>query len=115
MNKQPPTGSIAPKGYVVFDLTITDPDSHEQYRLSRRSTTTRAWGGRVLTGEPAPEASSKKLEGSWPAKRLVINEFPTVAIARSWFRSPEYQPAAAHRQASSTGRVLLVEGWNKPW
>ncbi len=49
------------------------------------------------------------------AKRLVITEFPTVDIARAWYHSDLYQAAARKRQATSTGRVLLVGGWDRPW
>lgn len=105
---------IVPKGYVVFDLEITDPQGYEQYRLEGQATT-RLWGGRVLSGEPAPRGVVEPLEGEWDTKRLVINEFPTVEIARGWFRSERYQAAARHRQATADGRVLLVEGWGQPW
>lgn len=105
---------FVPKGYVVFDLEITGPESYEEYRLDGQATT-RAFGGRVLSGEPAPRGVVEQLEGHWPTKRLVINEFPTVDIARAWFYSEQYQAAARKRRASSTGRVLLVGGWNRPW
>jgi uncharacterized protein (DUF1330 family) len=39
----------------------------------------------------------------------------TTDIARAWFTSETYQAAARKRQASSTGWVLLVGGWDKPW
>jgi uncharacterized protein (DUF1330 family) len=105
---------IVPKAYVVFDLEITDPDAYEAYRVEGQATT-RAFGGRVLTGDPAPRGVVEELEGGWPTKRLVINEFPTIDIARAWFHSEQYQSAARKRQASSAGRVLLVGGWNRAW
>jgi len=51
----------------------------------------------LLEGEPAP-------------KRLVVVEFDSIEQARAWYDSPEYAPALKLRQASSTGRLLLVEG-----
>jgi Domain of unknown function (DUF1330) len=39
---------------------------------------------------------------------------PTVDIARAWYHSDLYQAAARKRQATSTGRVLLVDGWDRP-
>lgn len=103
-----------PKAYVVFDLQITDADAYEAYRHHGQATT-RRWGGRVLTGEPAPRGLVECLEGDWPTRRLVINEFPSPAVARAWYASDEYQHAVRLRQASATGRVLLVGGWNRPW
>jgi len=105
---------IVPKGYVVFDLEIHDPEGYEAYRLHGQAAT-RAWAGRVLSGEPAPRGVVEALEGRWDTKRLVINEFPTVDIARAFFFSEQYREAAKLRQATSAGRVLLVEGWRKPW
>jgi len=109
-----PGDVITPKGYVVFDLYIHDAEGYEAYRLKGQAAT-RAWSGRVLSGEPAPRGVVEALEGAWDTRRLVINEFPTVEIARAWFHSELYQEAAKHRRATSTGRVLLVEGWKKPW
>jgi uncharacterized protein (DUF1330 family) len=107
------SGEFVPKGYVVFDLEITDPEEYEAYRLDGQASV-RKWGGRVLSGEPAPRGVVEELEGPWPTKRLVILEFDSVATARKWYESPEYQAAAGKRQASSTGRVVLVSGWPKP-
>ncbi len=106
--------SAFPKAYVVFDLQITDPEGYEAYRLAGQQTVKR-YGGRVLSGEPAPRGIIEALEGDWDTKRLVIVEFPTIQIARDWYGSEEYQQAAGLRQAASTGRVLLVEGWTKSW
>lgn len=107
-------GAFVPKGYVVFDLEIEDPTGYEAYRLDGQASI-RRFGGRVLSGEPAPRGVVEALEGDWPTRRLVITEFDTVDIARSWYRSDLYQAAARKRQATSTGRVLLVGGWNRPW
>jgi uncharacterized protein (DUF1330 family) len=103
-----------PKGYVVFDLEIENSDGYEAYRLLGQ-TSVRRFGGRVLSGEPAPKGVVETLEGDWHTKRLVINEFPTVDIARAWYHSDLYQEAVLARQATSSGRVLLVGGWPKPW
>ncbi|WP_380163384.1 DUF1330 domain-containing protein [Jannaschia sp. R86511] len=106
--------ALVPRAYVVFDLTVTDPDAYETYRVHGQATV-RRWGGRVLSGEPAPHSVVEVLEGDWPTRRLVIVEFPSLTVAHAWYASPEYRHAAALRQVSATGRVLLVEGWNPPW
>jgi uncharacterized protein (DUF1330 family) len=108
------THAFVPKGYVVFDLEITDHDAYEAYRLDGQASI-RKFKGRVLSGEPAPRGVVETLEGPWDTKRLVICEFPSVQTARDWYHSDLYQAAAKKRQASSFGRVLLVGGWNRPW
>ncbi len=50
------------------------------------------------------------LEGDWLPPRLVILEFDSVALARSWWESEHYAPAKALRQASADTRMILVEG-----
>jgi uncharacterized protein (DUF1330 family) len=107
-------GYPAPRGYVVFDLEIHDPAGYADYRLDGQASV-RRFGGRVLSGDPAPEGVVELLEGEWSTKRLVITEFPTIDIARAWYRSDLYQAAARKRQATSSGRVLLVGGWDRPW
>jgi uncharacterized protein (DUF1330 family) len=107
-------GQLAPKGYVVFDLDIHDAEGYAAYRLDGQASI-RRFGGRVLSGDPAPQGIVESLEGEWLTKRLVITEFPTVDIARAWYHSDLYQAAARKRQATSTGRVLLVGGWDRPW
>lgn len=102
------------RAYVVFDLEITDPDAYAAYRLHGQAST-RRWGGRVLTGEPAPQGLVECLEGDWPTRRLVINEFPSPAVARAWYDSAEYRHATRLRRAAATGRVLLVGGWARAW
>jgi len=107
-------GQLVPSGYVLFDLEIHDADGYAAYRLDGQDSI-RRFGGRVLSGDPAPKGIVESLEGEWLTKRLVITEFPTVDIARAWYHSDLYQAAARKRQATSTGRVILVGGWDRPW
>jgi uncharacterized protein (DUF1330 family) len=109
-----PGARPAPHGYVVFDLEIHDPEGYAAYRLDGQASI-RRFGGRVLSGDPAPEGVVELLEGEWLTRRLVIAEFPTIDIARSWYHSDLYQAAARKRQETSSGRALLVGGWDQPW
>ena len=52
------------------------------------------------------------LEGP-PFEGAVVLEFPSVAEAKDWYNSPDYQAAAKHRKAGSTYRVFLVDGLSK--
>ena len=91
--------------YLIAEVDVTDPVTYEDYRklvevtLKQYKGTYRVRGGSVtlLEGEPAP-------------KRLVVVEFDSIEQARAWYDSEEYAPALKLRQASSTGRLLLVEG-----
>ena len=49
------------------------------------------------------------LEGEWPG-HLVMIEFPDLASARAWYRSPAYQAIVRLRLNNSTGSCILVDG-----
>jgi uncharacterized protein (DUF1330 family) len=92
-------------GYIVLDVAVRDPVAYEQYKQLAGATVA-AYGGRYLVRG----GSAEPLEGSWHPSRLVILEFPSVAQARAWWTSPEYEPARAIRQRCADTEMLLVEG-----
>lgn len=49
------------------------------------------------------------LEGSW-AGDLVIIEFPTMELAKSWYDSAAYKAIRSLRTEHTEGDVLLVQG-----
>ncbi|MGT2472114.1 DUF1330 domain-containing protein [Paraburkholderia terrae] len=46
-----------------------------------------------------------------PVDSSVVLEFPTVEDARAWYKSPEYAPLKAMRQAAATSTTFIVESW----
>ena len=50
------------------------------------------------------------LEGGWQPRRLVILEFPSLAQAQAWYRSPGYAPLLALRKSASKSQLVLTEG-----
>ena len=91
--------------YVIGEIEVTDPAAYEGYRKQVLATIEKH-GGRFLVRGGAVEA----LEGGWSPKRLVVLEFPTMAKAREWYRSPEYAPLITLRQKASRGKLVAVEG-----
>jgi uncharacterized protein (DUF1330 family) len=91
--------------YVIGEIDVTDPAGYDEYRKHVLATIERH-GGRFLVRGGAVEA----LEGGWAPKRLVVLEFPTLAKAREWYRSPEYAPLIKLRQKASRGKLIAVEG-----
>lgn len=91
--------------YVIAHIDVTDPVNYEDYKKMSPSSIAQ-YGGRFLARGPQPEV----LEGDWQPKRLVILEFPSVERAREWWASPEYAPAKALRQSTSTGSLVILEG-----
>jgi uncharacterized protein (DUF1330 family) len=91
--------------YLIADITVTNPDGYAPYRKLALESASK-YGGRYI----ARGGEVQALEGGWNPARIVIIEFPSMAAARSWYDSPEYQEALKIRRANSTGRVILTEG-----
>ena len=74
--------------------------------LERIDATLEPFGGRFI----ARGGRTEVLEGTLPAGRMVIVEFPSVERAKEWWHSPEYSEARAIRQATSDGTLVVIEG-----
>jgi uncharacterized protein (DUF1330 family) len=64
------------------------------------------FGGRYLVRGGAVET----LEGDWRVPRLVVIAFDSMAQAKRFYYSPEYQEILPLRLAAAEGEVVLVEG-----
>ena len=53
--------------------------------------------------------ATEALEGPAPDGTIIL-QFPTMADARAWYNSPEYQAALPYRLNASQYRAFLVEG-----
>ena len=92
--------------YVVVNVDVRDPVRYEDYRKMVPASL-KPYGGRFLVrGGPVHIR-----EGSWTPKRFVILEFPSLEQANAWYDSPEYAPAKALRQATSSADLIVVEGF----
>lgn len=96
-----------PKGYLIAELEITNMAGYEEYRRQVPATIA-AYGGRyvVRAGE------AKLLEGSGRPGRMVVLEFDSLEKAMAWYNSPEYQSILPHRLKNSTGRAIIVAGYD---
>ena len=93
------------KGFVIAEITVTDPAAFERYRQAVPATIA-AHGGRYLVRGGRAET----LEGAGTPGRLVIVEFESAARARQWVESPEYREVTRLRENAAEVRMLLVEG-----
>ena len=99
-----PPAAAGPKGYIVAEVTVTNPSAYEGYRQAVSPIVARHGGVYLVRGGRA-----EMLEGS-AAGRVVVIEFPSVAAARAFYESPEYQAIVGARKANSISRVVLVDG-----
>jgi len=92
-------------GYLIAMIEVIDPKGFEEYR-QKVPATIAAHGGRYL----ARGGQVEVLEGSLPAKRLAIVEFPSMAEAKAWWSSPDYQPLRAIRERTTKSTLVITEG-----
>ena len=92
-------------GYVIADVTVTDPDIYADYRALTPGSIA-AFDGRFLVRGGEHEV----IAGGWAPGRLVLLEFESLARAAAWYDSPAYVEARAIRQRASTGNMVMVEG-----
>jgi uncharacterized protein (DUF1330 family) len=91
--------------YVIVNVKVHNPETYKEYaKLSPISIS--AHGGRFL----ARAGKSEVLEGSAPANRMVVLEFPDYERAREWWNSEMYRMPKALRQSASEASMILVDG-----
>lgn len=96
--------------YIVASVEVTNPDGYQEYSAQVPATLERYGGRFAVRG-----GSLETLEGGdWFTKRLVVLEFPDREAARRWYQSEEYQRILPIRQANSTGKLVLVDGYVPP-
>jgi len=93
-----------PKGYLIGHVTITDPEAYKAYG-ARNDELLPQFGGRFL----ARGGEAETVEGQ-TKDRHVILEFDSLAAAKTFYNSPEYQENMKIRLANSTGDIVIVEG-----
>jgi uncharacterized protein (DUF1330 family) len=91
--------------YVISDVTFKDSTAVETYR-TRAAVSIAQHGGRYLARGGAIEV----VEGSWKPERIIIVEFPDMARARAWYRSPEYAAALEVRDRALSRNLIFVDG-----
>ncbi len=91
--------------YILAQVDVKNPEGYEDYK-TLASAAIKKYGGTYLTRGGAVEA----LEGDGPGRRVVLLEFTDMEAAKAFYHSPEYQEAAAVRQANSEGQFWLLEG-----
>lgn len=95
--------------YVIFDITVKDPEKYEEYKKQTMPTIA-AFGGRFIVRGGQMEV----LEGNWQPNRIVILEFESIAKAKAWLNSPEYSEVKKIRHSTAVSNAIVVEGFAEP-
>ena len=99
--------TASPKGYVIAEITVTDPEAYKQYAAGVPTILSRYGGKYLVRG-----GQTVGVEGAAPGGRIVVIEFDSLAAARSFEESPQYQALAPLRHKAADSRVFLAEGVN---
>lgn len=92
--------------YALIELEITNMDGMTPY-LEAVAATVAAHGGKYLVRAGTTEVAEGAL-GQYPVK--VVLEFPSMAAAKGWYDSAEYQAILPFRTENSKCNFVWAEG-----
>ncbi len=100
-----PEAAAVPKGYVIVEIQVTNPEAYEGYKAAVAPMVAAA-GGRYLVRGGKAEGR----EGAPPAGRIVVLEYPSFEAAKAFLDSPEYGAIVRLRTDNTVSRLMVVEG-----
>ena len=90
---------------LVLDLSVNDFGGFRKYIAEIPAFIAKHSGKYIVQGaQPTP------IEGDWEPERMVIIEFPERDKAEAFLSDPDIQDLFKIRHATTTGRLVLVEG-----
>lgn len=91
--------------YIIVDVKINSLEEYETYKKLTPASLAAYNGKFIVRG-----GQTEILEGEWQPGRVVVLEFPSLAIAKAWWASDEYAVAKAIRQRTAETKMIVVEG-----
>jgi uncharacterized protein (DUF1330 family) len=92
-------------GYLIVRINVTDPKAYEEYKKLAQEAVAKHGGRYLVRG-----GRTETLEGEKETARIVVLEFPSLDQVLKFYRSPEYQKAAAKRKNAATAQFVAAEG-----
>lgn len=93
------------KAYLVLDLAIHDLAGFRPYIAAIPAFIAKHGGQYIVQG-----AEPTVMEGDWKPERVVVIEFPARENARAFLSDPDCQDLFRVRHATTTSKLLLVDG-----
>ena len=97
--------AVASRAYVIAEITVTDPEAYKRYAALVPPIAAKFGGKFLVRG-----GQTVAVEGEPPAGRIVVIEFDSLAAARGFEDSQDYQAIAPLRRQAARSRVFLAEG-----
>jgi uncharacterized protein (DUF1330 family) len=98
-----------PPVYQITMQDVSNPEALVKEFVPIARETIKKHGGKVLGG-----SAPTMLDGSAPAKRVVVNQWPSMEVAKAWYSSAEYQKAREIGNKYAKFTIMLVEGVPAP-
>jgi len=97
--------------YVIFDAaTGGDLEAMKAYR-EKAFDTVIPYGGKTIALTSDIDIRETRRDKPWTPTRLLVIAFPTVAAARAWYESPEYQALLPLRiNARGPDNMVIIDG-----
>lgn len=94
-----------PHAYLVAEVQVADTAAYRPY-IQRTGPIVTQYGGHYI----ARGGKTESIEGTPPAGRIALIEFPNMAALLKFEASPEYGAVKPIRHKAATSRVFAVEG-----
>ena len=92
--------------YIIARISIHDPERYTEYTKRTPSVLNQSGGRFAARGRDVTT-----LEGPQETRRIVVLEFDDADAAKAFYFSREYTEIRGHRDASSEGEFIIVEGY----
>lgn len=93
-----------PKGYIIGQITVTDPEAYKEYVIKDTPILERLGAKFVVRG-----GQQQVTEGE-AGQRTVVIEFPSYEAALAVYNDPDYQEVAKIRHRTAVSTIIVVEG-----
>jgi len=93
--------------FFIAQYQVTDPALYAEYQQGA-GPTLQAHGAELV----ALDVAAQTIEGTPPGPQTVIIKFETVAAAKGWYESDDYQAVVGKRLAASEGFAVISESMN---
>ena len=94
------------KGYWIAHVDVKNPEVYKEY-VRLNGIAFAKFGAKFLVRGGVSEMRAGHLQ-----PRHVVIEFPSYAIAKACYDSPEYQAAVKVRDTASVADVVVIEGYD---
>jgi uncharacterized protein (DUF1330 family) len=91
--------------FIVAMVSVTNPDVYKNYMVLSGPAAKLYGGEFVIRG-----GEFEVLEGQFPHKRIVMLKFSSVAQAKKFYNSVEYQAARKERLGAADFNMIVVAG-----